>query len=511
MNELKTMLGIELGSTRIKAVTINEKHVPVSSGDYTWKSSYENGVWTYDLDEVWKGLKAALSGVENRETISAMGVSAMMHGYLAFDKDWNLLVPFRTWQNTITGQAAAELTEAFNFNVPQRWSISHLYQAVLNGEEHVPQIAHITTLAGYIHYTLTGVNALGVGEASGMFPIDSEKNCYDEAMIAKFNEIVADRNLPWNLIDVLPAVLVAGDHAGNLTEAGAAKLDNLLSPGIPFAPAEGDAGTGMTATNAVAPRTGNVSAGTSIFSMVVLERPLEKVYEEIDLVTTPTGKPVAMVHCNNCTNDTNAWVGVLGETAKLLGAEFSTGDLYTKLYQKSLEGDADCGGVLVCNYMAGEGVTHMDAGRPLVVRRPDTKFTLANFFRAQLYSTMSTLKIGMDILAKENVAIDSLTGHGGLFKTPVVGQKYMAAACNAPVTCMETAGEGGPYGMALLAAYMLNKAEGETLEEYLNKYVFADAKGSTLAPEKADVDGFNVYIEAYKNLLKVEATAVKVI
>ena len=511
MNELKTMLGIELGSTRIKAVAINGKHVPVSSGDYTWKSSYENGVWTYDLAEVWKGLKAALSGVENRESISAMGVSAMMHGYLAFDKDWNLLVPFRTWQNTITGQAAAELTEAFNFNVPQRWSISHLYQAVLNGEEHVPQIAHITTLAGYIHYMLTGVIALGVGEASGMFPIDSEKNCYDETMVAKFNEIVADRNLPWNLIDVLPAVLVAGDPAGSLTESGAAMLDNLLKPGIPFAPAEGDAGTGMTATNAVAPRTGNVSAGSSIFSMVVLERPLEKVYEEIDLVTTPTGKPVAMVHCNNCTNDTNAWVGVLGETAKLMGAEFSTGDLYTKLYQKSLEGDADCGGVLVCNYMAGEGVTHMDAGRPLVVRRPDTKFTLANFFRAQLYSTMSTLKIGMDILAKENVAIDSLTGHGGLFKTPVVGQKYMAAACNAPVTCMETAGEGGPYGMALLAAYMLNKAEGETLEEYLNKYVFADAKGTTLAPEKADVDGFNVYIEAYKNLLKVEATAVEVI
>ena len=511
MNELKTMLGIELGSTRIKAVAINEKHVPVSSGDYTWKSSFENGVWTYDLAEVWKGLKAALSGVENRESISAMGVSAMMHGYLAFDKDWNLLVPFRTWQNTITGQAAAELTEAFNFTVPQRWSISHLYQAVLNGEEHVPQIAHITTLAGYIHYMLTGVNALGVGEASGMFPIDSEKNCYDEAMIAKFNEIVAARNLPWKLIDVLPAVLVAGDPAGKLTESGAAMLDNLLAPGIPFAPAEGDAGTGMTATNAVAPRTGNVSAGTSIFSMVVLERPLTKVYEEIDLVTTPTGKPVAMVHCNNCTNDTNAWVGVLGETAKLLGADFSTGDLYTKLYQKSLEGDADCGGVLVCNYMAGEGVTHMDAGRPLVVRRPDTKFTLANFFRAQLYSTMSTLKIGMDILAGENVAIDSLTGHGGLFKTPVVGQKYMAAACNAPVTCMETAGEGGPYGMALLAAYMLNKAEGETLEEYLNKYIFADAKGTTLVPEKADVDGFNVYIEAYKNLLKVEKTAVDMI
>ena len=511
MNDLKTTLGIELGSTRIKAVAIDAKHIPVSSGDYTWKSSYENGVWTYDLAEVWKGLKTALAGVENRENIAAMGVSAMMHGYLAFDKDWNLLVPFRTWQNTITGQAAAELTEAFHFNVPQRWSISHLYQAVLNGEEHVPQIAHITTLAGYIHYMLTGVNALGIGEASGMFPIDSEKNCYDETMIASFNQIVAERNLPWNLIDILPAVLMAGDDAGKLTESGAALLDNLLTPGIPFAPAEGDAGTGMTATNAVAPRTGNVSAGTSIFSMVVLEKALDKVYEEIDLVTTPTGKPVAMVHCNNCTNDSNAWVSVLKETANLFGAQPGSGEVYTKLYQKALEGDADCGGILVCNYMAGEGVTHLDEGRPMVVRRPDSKFTLANFFRATLYATMSTLKIGMDILAEEKVAIDSLTGHGGLFKTPVVGQKFMAAACNAPVTCMETAGEGGPYGMALLAAYRLYKAEGESLEEYLNAHVFAGAKGTTLAPEKADVDGFNAYIKQYKNLLAVERTAVDVI
>ena len=509
MNDMRNTLGIELGSTRIKAVAIDEKYVPVSSGDYTWKSSYENGVWTYSLDEVWKGLKAAVSGVENRESIKAMGVSAMMHGYLAFDKDWNLLVPFRTWQNTITAQAAAELTELFCFNIPQRWSIAHLYQAVLNGEEHVPQIAHITTLAGYVHYMLTGVNAIGVGEASGMFPIDSEKNCYDETMLNKWNELVAPRNLPWKLTDILPQVLVAGEEAGKLTESGAALLDNLLAPGIPFAPAEGDAGTGMTATNAVAPRTGNVSAGTSIFSMVVLERPLEKVYEEIDLVTTPTGKAVAMVHCNNCTNDTNAWVSVLGETAKLFGAEPSTGELYTKLYQLSMEGDPDCGGVLVCNYMAGEGVTHMDAGRPLVVRRPDSKFNLANFFRAQLYSTMSTLKIGMDILAEEKVAIDSLTGHGGLFKTPVVGQKYMAAACNAPVTCMKTAGEGGPYGMALLAAYMLNKAEGESLEVYLNSRVFAGVSGSTLAPEQADVDGFNSYIKQYKELLKVERTAVE--
>ena len=507
----KTALGIELGSTRIKAVAINENHVPVSSGDYTWKSSYENGVWTYDLAEVWKGLKQAVSGVENRETVAAMGVSAMMHGYLAFDKDWNLLVPFRTWQNTITGPAAAELTELFNFNVPQRWSISHLYQAVLNGEEHVPQIAHITTLAGYVHYMLTGINAIGVGEASGMFPIDSEKNCYDEVMLSKFNELPAIKGQNWKLIDILPAVLVAGENAGTLTESGAAMLDNLLAPGIPFAPAEGDAGTGMTATNAVAPRTGNVSAGTSIFSMVVLERPLEKVYEEIDLVTTPTGKAVAMVHCNNCTNDSNAWVNVLKETANLFDAQPSTGDVYTKLYQKSLEGDADCGGLLVCNYMAGEGVTHMDAGRPMVVRNPDSKFNLANFFRATLYSTMSTLKIGMDILAEEKVAIDSLTGHGGLFKTPGVGQKYMAAACNAPVTCMETAGEGGPYGMALLAAYMLNKAEGETLEAYLNAHVFADAKGTTMQPDQSDVDGFNAYIRRYKALLEVERKAVELL
>ena len=505
-------LGIEFGSTRIKAVAIDGAHKPVSSGDYTWKSTYENGVWTYDLAEVWQGLKAALRGVENRGNIAAMGISGMMHGYLAFDKDWNLLVPFRTWQNTITGEAAAELTALFGFNVPQRWSISHLYQAILNGEAHLSQIAHITTLAGYVHYMLTGVNAIGIGEASGMFPIDSEKNCYDEEMLAKFDHLVSEKGLPWkHVTDILPGVLLAGENAGSLTESGAALLDGLLEKGIAFAPAEGDAGTGMTATNAVAPRTGNVSAGTSIFSMVVLEKALKKVYEEIDLVTTPTGKAVAMVHCNNCTNDSNAWVGVLKEAACLLGAEPSTGEVYTKLYEKALEGDPDCGGVLVCNYMAGEGVTHLDEGRPMVVRRPDSKFTLANFFRATLYATMSTLKIGMDILAEEKVAIDSLTGHGGLFKTPVVGQKFMAAACNAPVTCMETAGEGGPYGMALLAAYMANKAEGESLEAYLNAHVFADTKGSTLAPEQADVDGFNKYIAQYKALLEVERKAVEMI
>jgi sugar (pentulose or hexulose) kinase len=468
-------------------------------------------VWTYPLEEVWIGLKTALLQVKNREDIAAAGVSAMMHGYLAFDKDWNLLTPFRTWQNTITGQAAAELTKLFGFNIPQRWSIAHLYQAILNKEEHVPQVAHITTLAGYIHYKLTGIHAVGVGEASGMFPIDSGKLDYDAAMMAKFNALPAVQALPWRLEDLLPKVLAAGQDAGALTEAGAAMLDGLLPLGVVFAPAEGDAGTGMTATNAVAPRTGNVSAGTSIFSMVVLERPLERVYEEIDLVTTPTGAPVAMVHCNNCTNDTNAWVGVLGEAARLFGAEPSAGELYTKLYEKSLEGDPDCGGVLVCNYLAGEGVTHMDAGRPMVVRTPESKFTLANLFRAQLYATMSTLKIGMDILAEEGVAIDSLTGHGGLFKTPVVGQSYMAAACNAPVTCMETAGEGGPYGMALLASFLMNKEEGERLEDFLSKRVFAGASGSTVQPDPACAEGFNTYIRRYRALLEVEKTAVSVL
>ncbi len=505
------VLGIELGSTRIKAVALDQQHTPVSSGDYTWKSTYENGIWTYDLSQVWQGLKTALSGIENREKIDTMGISGMMHGYLVFDKDWNLLVPFRTWQNTITGQAAAELTSLFGFNIPQRWSIAHLYQAVLNGEEHIDRVAHITTLAGYIHYMLTGVNAVGIGEASGMFPVDSEKNCYDETMVAKFDALPAVKARPWKLLDVFPKILVAGAPAGKLTPEGAAKLDHLLQPGIALAPPEGDAGTGMVATNAVAPKTGNVSAGTSIFSMVVLEKPLQRVYEEIDVVTTPAGRPVAMVHGNNCTNDSNAWVSVLKEAASLLGAEPTDGAVYTKLYQKALEGDPDCGGVLVCNYMAGEGVTHLDEGRPLVVRQPGCRFTLANFFRATLYATMATLKLGMDILEQEQVCVDSLTGHGGLFKTPVVGQSFMAAACNTPVTCMETAGEGGPYGIALLASYMRNKSAGESLEDYLANRVFADAKSTTLTPKQSDVEGFGAYMQQYKKLLKVERTAVTVL
>jgi len=504
-------LGIEFGSTRIKAVAIDGAHRPVSSGDYTWASSFENGIWTYSLDEVWLGLKQALAGVEQREQVAAMGISGMMHGYLAFDRDWNLLVPFRTWQNTITAQAAAELTEVFGFNIPQRWSIAHLYQAMLNGEEHVKDIAHITTLAGYVHYKLTGVNAVGIGEASGIFPIDSEGCCYDGEMLRKFDKLAANLHHSFQLTDILPEIRLAGQEAGRLTEEGAAMLGHLLKPGIPFAPAEGDAGTGMTATNAVAPRTGNVSAGTSIFSMVVLERPMERIHEEIDIVTTPTGSPVAMVHCNNCTNDSNAWVSVLKEAANLFGAEPSGSELYTKLYELSLAGDPDCGGVLVCNYMAGEGVTHLDEGRPMVVRKPGSRFTLANFFRAQLYSAMATLKLGMDILEEEKVSIDCLVGHGGLFKTPVVGQRYLAAACGVPITCMKTAGEGGPYGMALLAAYMLHRQEGERLEDYLEREVFAGAERTTLSPDPVDAAGFAAYMKDYAGLLEAERTAVKVL
>lgn len=504
---MSNTLGIEFGSTRIKAVALDEAHRIVGSGDYTWKSTLENGVWTYHMDEVREGLRTALRNLGNVGDIAAMGVSGMMHGYLAFDKNWNLLVPFRTWQNTMTAQAAAELTELFGFNIPQRWSVAHLYQAVLNGEDHIPQIAHITTLAGYVHFLLTGENVLGVGEASGVFPIDETTLTYQETMLDKLDALLVARNLPWRIRQVLPAVKTAGELAGTLSESGSAYVDGLLPAGIPFCPPEGDAGTGMTATNAVAPRTGNVSAGTSIFSMVVLERPLEKVYEEIDLVTTPTGKPVAMVHCNNCTNDSNAWVALLKETAQLFGADPSNGEVFTKLYEKSLEGEADCGGVLVYNYMAGEGVTHMDEGRPMVLRRPDSHFTLANFFRATLYATMSTLKIGMDILAEEKVAIDSLTGHGGLFKTPGVGQRYMAAACHAPVTCMESAGEGGPYGMALLASYLVQKAEGQSLEEYLEKEIFADVKRVTLAPNAEDEAGFDRYLATYRACLCAEKAA----
>lgn len=504
---MKEYIGIELGSTRIKAVAIDENFSPVSSGDFTWQAKFVNGIWTYDLEQVWQGLKTALAGVENRSCVCSAGISGMMHGYLAFDKDWNLLTPFRTWQNTTTARAAEELTELFHFNIPQRWSIAHLYQAILNGEEHVGRIAHITTLAGYVHTMLTGVHAVGVGEASGIFPIDS-RGGYARTMMARFNDRIAGYGLGWKLEDVLPGVLSAGKEAGRLTEEGARRIDCLLPVGTPFAAPEGDAGTGMVATNAVSERTGNISAGTSIFSMVVLEKPLQKVHPEIDVVATPTGKAVAMVHCNNCTSDSNAWVSVLKEAANLFGAQPDASELYTKLYRKALEGDPDCGGIAVCNYLAGEGVTHFDSGRPLVLRRPDSSFTLANFFRATLYSTMATLRIGMDILADENVRIDSLTGHGGLFKTEGVGQALMAAACNAPITCMKTAGEGGPYGMALLAAFLFHK--NETLEDFLRNKAFRSAVRSTVAPRRADVEGFDRYMREYRKLLSVERKATEV-
>lgn len=507
---MKTYLGVELGSTRIKAIAIDERYNPVSQGDYTWASSYENGIWTYGLDEARSGLIEAIKGIENREDIVSAGISGMMHGYLAFDEDWNLLVPFRTWQNTITAEAAAELTELFGFNVPQRWSIAHLWQAILNNEEHLPRLAHITTLSGYIHYMLTGVNAVGICEASGIFPIDSDGLCYDKTMVAKFNELLKSKGIDKDVLDLMPTVLTAGEDAGSLTESGAAFIDDLLPVGIPFAPPEGDGGTGMTATNSVAVGTGNVSAGTSIFSMVVLDKYLENVYEEIDLITTPAGKPVAMVHCNNCTTDTNHWASLFEEAAGLFGAVPTKGELFTKLYERSLEGDSDCGGIMVCNYLAGEGVTHMDKGRPMVLRTPEAKFTLANFFRASLYSTMATLKLGMEILEKEKVEIKSMTGHGGLFKTPTVGQRYMAAAIGAPVTCTETAGEGGAYGIALLAAYRYD-GEGMTLDAYLSDRVFAEAKSTTLAPDENDIKGFNAYMDNYKKLLKVEEKAIEVI
>ena len=512
-------LGIELGSTRIKAVLVGDTCKPVAQGDFTWENRLENGIWTYPLEEVWQGVQAAYAALaadvlakcgQPLTTVGCIGVSAMMHGYLAFDAAGKLLVPFRTWRNTMTGAAAEELTSAFGFNIPQRWSAAHLYQAMLNREPHLPQLDFFTTLAGYVHWQLTGRKVLGEGDASGMFPIDSTTGGYDAAMLAKFNALADKQGYPVDLVKLLPTVLPAGEDAGMLTVEGAKRLDptGTLQPGIPFCPPEGDAGTGMVATNSVAPRTGNVSAGTSIFAMVVLEKPLSKVYPEIDMVTTPDGAAVAMVHCNNCTNDMNAWVSLLGETAQLFGAEVSTGELFTKLYQKSLEGETDCSGVLTYNYMAGEGVTHLDEGRPMVVRKPESKFTLANFLRSQLYATMATLKLGMDILAGEHVAIDSLTGHGGLFKTPVVGQKYMAAACHAPVTCMQSAGEGGPYGMALLASYMVQGKDGETLEDYLADEIFAGVRSTTLAPDPEDAAGFDRYLASYRSCLAAEKAAV---
>lgn len=514
----RTALGIEFGSTRIKAVLIGPDHQPLASGSHTWENQLIDGIWTYSQEMIINGLQDCYrdlkADVQKKfgmclTTLGGIGISAMMHGYLPFDKDMRLLVPFRTWRNTMTAQAAEDLTELFQFNIPQRWSLAHLYQAILNQEAHVPQIRHFTTLAGYVHWLLTGKKVLGIGDASGMMPIDSATGSYDTAMIQKFDDLIKDHAYPWKLREIMPDVLPAGAVAGKLTKEGAALLDpeGDLQPGIPFCPPEGDAGTGMTATNSVAVRTGNVSAGTSVFAMIVLEKPLSKVYPEIDMVTTPTGKPVAMVHCNSCTSDLNVWVQLLSEFGQALGAKVDMNEVYTLLFNKAMEGDKDGGGLVSFNYYGGEPITGTEEGRPLFTRLPDAPLTLANFMRTQLYAAMATLKIGMDILVNEKVAIDSVLGHGGFFKTKGVGQSILAAAINSPVTVMSTAGEGGAWGMALLADYMMNHAENKSLEAYLTDKVFSGMESETLAPDPADVAGFDRYIARYRACLDAEKAA----
>ncbi len=516
----KAVLGIEFGSTRIKAVLIDERNAPIASGSHEWENQLENGIWTYSLDAIWKGLQDCyadmLADVKKQygvdvENLAGIGFSAMMHGYMAFDKNDQLLVPFRTWRNTITGQASAELFDLFNYNIPQRWSIAHLYQAILNGEDHVKDVTFFTTLAGYIHWQMTGQKVIGVGDAAGMFPIDTETRDFNKTMIEKFDKLVAPKGYPWKLEEILPKVLLAGQDAGTLTEEGAKKLDvsGKLKAGIPICPPEGDAGTGMAATNSVAVRTGNVSAGTSVFAMIVLEKDLSKAYPEIDMVTTPSGDLVAMVHCNNCTSDLNAWVGLFKEFSEAFGIDVDMNKLFGTLYNKALEGDKDCGGLLAYNYFSGEPITDLEEGRPLFVRKPDSKFNLANFMRTNLYASLATLKIGLDILLKaEDMKIDKIMGHGGLFKTKGVGQSILAAAMNSPVSVMETAGEGGAWGIALLASYLVNKGADETLEDFLNEKVFAGDTGVEMKPDPADVAGFDAYIEAYKAVLPAERAAV---
>lgn len=515
----KAILGIEFGSTRIKAVLIDEHHNPIAQGAHEWENQLVDGLWTYSIDNIWKGLQDCYADLCNDirrqygielTTLAALGFSAMMHGYMAFNEQQEILVPFRTWRNTNTGKAAAELSQLFHYNIPLRWSISHLYQCILDNEPHVADIRYLTTLAGYVHWQLTGHFVLGVGDASGMLPVDPATKTYDAGMIEKFNKLVAPKNYPWQLTDILPQSLSAGEAAGTLTEKGARLLDpsGRLQAGCPLCPPEGDAGTGMAATNAVKQRTGNVSAGTSSFSMIVLEKELSKPYEMIDMVTTPDGSLVAMVHCNNCTSDLNAWVSLFKEYQQLLGIPVDMNEIYGKLYNHALTGDADCGGLLAYNYISGEPVTGLAEGRPLFVRSANDHFSLANFMRAHLYGSVAVLKIGNDILFNdEHVKVDRITGHGGLFKTKGVGQRVLAAAINSPISVMETAGEGGAWGIALLADYMVNNRQGESLADYLEHQVFAGNTGTEIAPSADDVKGFNAYIENYKRGLAIEQCA----
>ena len=527
----KAILGIEFGSTRIKAVLIDQENKPIAQGDHEWENQLVDGLWTYSTEAIWFGLEDAYANLRKNvineydceiEHLASIGISAMMHGYMAFGPTGTaskgapageaekILVPFRTWRNTNTGEAAAELSKLFNYNIPLRWSISHLYQAILNGEEHVNDITYLTTLAGYIHWRLTGEKVLGVGDASGMIPVDPETKTYNAEMVKKFDELIAPKGYSWKLEDILPKSLSAGEAAGTLTEHGAQRLDisGHLKGGCPLCPPEGDAGTGMVATNAVKQRTGNVSAGTSSFSMIVLEKDLSKPNEMIDMVTTPDGSLVAMVHCNNCTSDINAWVKLFKEYQQLLGIPVDMNEIYSKLYNHALTGNADCGGVLSYNYISGEPVAGLQEGRPLVVRSANDKFNLANFIRTNLYAPVAVLKLGNDVLFnEEKIKVDRITGHGGLFKTPVVGQRILAAALNSPISVMETAGEGGAWGIALLASYLVNNEKKLNLADWLDEVVFAGNTGVEIAPDPEDVAGFNAYIENYKKGLAIEKAA----
>jgi len=518
----KAILGIELGSTRIKAVLIDRENRPIAQGSHTWENQLVDGLWTYSIESIWSGLqdcyadlrsnvKKLYDGIEI-ESLAAIGVSAMMHGYMPFNEKEEILVPFRTWRNTNTGRAAAELSELFVYNIPLRWSISHLYQAILNNETHVKDIKFLTTLAGYVHWQITGEKVLGIGDASGMLPIDPATNNYSAEMVEKFDNLIAPKEYNWKLEDILPKVLSAGENAGVLTPEGSRKLDvsSHLKAGIPVCPPEGDAGTGMVATNAVKQRTGNVSAGTSSFSMIVLEKELSKPYEMIDMVTTPDGSLVAMVHCNNCTSDLNAWVNLFKEYQELLGIPVNMDEIYSKLYNIALTGDTDCGGLLSYNYISGEPVTGLAEGRPLFIRSANDKFSLANFMRTHLYASVGVLKIGNDILFNdEKVKVDRITGHGGLFRTKGVGQRILAAAINSPISVMETAGEGGAWGIALLGSYLVNNEKKQSLADFLEDKVFAGDAGIEISPTAEDVAGFNTYIENYKAGLPIEEAAVR--
>ncbi|KRK36387.1 xylulokinase [Levilactobacillus parabrevis] len=511
-------LGIELGSTRIKAVLVTDDFNTIASGSYVWENRFEDGVWTYPIDEVWTGIQQSYTqmaaDVQSKyhsalTKISAVGVSAMMHGYLAFDKSGKLLVPFRTWRNNITEQSADELTKLFDFNIPQRWSIAHLYQAILNGEDHVRNVNFITSLAGYVTWKLSGEKVLGVGDASGVFPIDDKTGSYDKKMLEKFSNLDNVKQYPWDIEDILPDILPAGKVAGHLTAEGASLLDanGNLEAGSVMAPPEGDAGTGMVGTNSVRKRTGNISVGTSSFSMNVLDKPLTKVYRDIDIVMTPDGSPVAMVHINNCSSDINAWASVFNEFAARLGVELKPDRLYETLFLEAAKADPDAGGLVNYSYQSGENITKIKAGRPLFVRTPNSKFSLPNFMQTQLYAAFAPLKIGMDILInQEHVHTDVMIAQGGLFRTPVIGQQVLANALNVPITVMSTAGEGGPWGMAVLAVYAKRDTD-ESLEDFLDKEVFTNPESMTLSPEPDGVAGYQKFIEKYQGGLPVEAAA----